>query len=178
MKARLRGAARLGVAGVSLFFIFAAAAKAQTLEDFGATIAAHGLIAFPERAAYGVVIAELGVGLFGLAGVAVASSYRRPAFALAGLATLFAAYSLALTLRPPPVPTGCGCGFSKAPIDSWAPIAMRNSSLAGVLIIIGATGPGRAARPGEGTGNGEGERPTVSDRSRASSPGPPPPAPA
>lgn len=119
MKARLRGAARLGIACISLFFIFGAAAKAQSLDDFGATIAAHGLIGFPEPAAYGIVALELGTGLFGLAGAAMACSYRRSAFALAGLATLFAAYALALTLRPPPVPTGCGCGFSEAPVDSW-----------------------------------------------------------
>lgn len=86
----------------------------------------------------------------------MAADYSQPGVGgggwLAPAYLVLAAYAGVLWVDPPDKPAGCGCGIaSSAPVESWAPIALRNMLLTAALIgacLIGKHSS-REARRGE-----------------------------
>lgn len=124
-----------------LFLLMSGLLKAGALEEFEQTLREHaligeGLIPIAARLVPGVEI------LLGVACVVALCRPRARGAALwlvAGFFLSLSAYCLMLQLWPPPKPVGCGCGFSKEVVRSWALLAFRNglaASVAGVAALF------------------------------------------
>lgn len=144
------GPALVGAAAIMLLGLL----KLQSLGEFAGLIDTHGLISRPWAASVATATAwsEL---IIGAAAVVLLLSDRRPAAAwlLAAFLATLTAYTLLVAADPPASPVGCGCGWSKAPVENWWAVVGRNSLLtAGAVLaafILRASGaaPRRASRP-------------------------------
>lgn len=128
--------ARTVIFAAALALIVTGALKFQDPGAFHEALKAHGVIpGFAlDIAPYLVIAIELLVG----AGALWSAMHKRwPAAALSASAVFacIAVYAFALVIRPPAVPSGCGCGFSAGLIKDWAPIALRNALFCAALCV-------------------------------------------
>lgn len=122
------------LAGVLL--LVAGLGKLGDPDAFHDAVAAHGVVPAP---VLGLVTWLTPLGEVAIGSVAVWRLITRsPASAGVWLAPAYlvlAAYAGVLWVDPPDKPAGCGCGIaSSAPVESWAPIALRNMLLTAALI--------------------------------------------
>lgn len=125
--------ARTVVLAGAITHILAGALKIQEPGAFHDALKAHGVIpAFAlDAAPYLIIGLELLVGV-GAVWSATQGRWRTGALATASLFACFAVYAIALVIRPPAAPSGCGCGFSTGIVESRTPIAGRD----GILFVV------------------------------------------
>ncbi|MBX3322461.1 MAG: hypothetical protein KF757_05680 [Phycisphaeraceae bacterium] len=140
--ARLAAAALLLVAlGVSLLLLYSGIEKIADLETFKRVVVSHGLLSSSVAglASTALVIVELLVGGLGLVLILTRGQRAVGLVLLAGAVVflVFAGYAAALTIRPPPEPTSCGCGLLASGEANWGVILTR-SVIAASLLAAGA----------------------------------------
>ena len=134
---RTEGVALL-VVGAAVVLLYTGSAKLTAPSAFAETIEAQGLIPrdLTPHVAWGVIAAELAVGISALWLVLAERRVRHAAIGAGLLFAAFAWYAGATVLFPPPAPTGCGCaGSGASDIADWGAITWRNAAAAGLLII-------------------------------------------
>jgi len=117
-----------GVVLSALGLIVAASLKVQNLGAFHDALGGHGVLpAFLlDFAPLMIVGFEVFVGVTGL-WMVVHHQWRTAALVSVMVYFGFALYATALTIRPPVSPVPCGCGFSSGEVESWFPLAVRNT---------------------------------------------------
>lgn len=138
--ARLAPVARVAILAIAGWLLWSAILKLVDGSAFRASLRAQDLLPPATLPAVACAVPCVELILAGWAildAVAGSPRLRVPALALAVLFLVFAAYAAVLTFRPPPKPTGCGCGWSRAIVTDWRPIAARNAGLA-VVLALGA----------------------------------------
>lgn len=107
-------------------------AKWADPDAFAAVLAEHAVIpsAALGPATYAVPSAEILIGLLACLWAFSPATAARASGAVSLVFAAFAVYALMVLQNPPGQPTGCGCGFSSAPIEDWRPIVLRNASVA------------------------------------------------
>lgn len=138
-KTNLRWTARLTAAlifAVAAWLLASALIKLDDPAAFQRVLAAQGRL--PDWSlwwvARAVPVGELVAAIIALLGLV----HARASVGALTLASVFFALALYCTLLvwlPPPAPTSCGCGLSRAPVTNWAPLALRNALLASALAV-------------------------------------------
>lgn len=141
---RATTAARSVVLAISgAVFLAFGAWKVSDLTWFSRVVTDQGVIApaWAWTVAAAVGVAEIGLGLWGLA---AACSGRGHTGSLASLSLAFgvlAAYAAWLMLHPPTQGVACGCGMSREPVRDWSVLVIRNgvasAFLAGLAVMPG-----------------------------------------
>jgi|GEM_PF-4905312 len=135
---------------LAVVFLLTGFEKIGSMKVFERTIVSHQVIgtSWVELVAWGVVIIELGAGVFGLGLLVV--NWRRfvPMVAiLFGIIFLaFTSYAVVAWMATERVPVeGCGCGLPLLPkADLWTQVVARDSVISAVLGIIALlTNPAR-----------------------------------
>jgi hypothetical protein len=72
------------------------------------------------------------------------SSWDRAAIVLGCVMASLCAYAAWLVVKPPPSPTGCGCGLRMHAIANWSAISRENGLSAMVLVLTATFAPRRA----------------------------------
>ncbi|MBL8759207.1 MAG: hypothetical protein JNK35_12340 [Phycisphaerae bacterium] len=127
--------------------IVAGTSKLLDPASFRKALEAHGVV--PPIGASAAVLAAPALEFLVACAAVWALLCRRTARACGLCAAVFAglaAYCLALTIRPPVRPSGCGCGFTTQTVESWAPLLATNASASAVLACL-ALGASTARAP-------------------------------
>jgi len=134
----IRVAFAAGVLLSALGLIVAAALKIQDIGAFHDALDGHGVLpAFLlDFAPLTILGFEVFAGVVGL-WLIVRHQWRTAALVSVMVYTGFALYATALTIRPPASPVPCGCGFSSGVVESWFPLAVRNTLFVSFLLAAG-----------------------------------------
>jgi hypothetical protein len=127
--------------GLAALFMLSGFAKVADSQGFITTVQAHGVVSAPTATfvASSLPWIEVLVGVGALWSAANGYGLRRSIFAAALLFGIFSAYAWFLVASPPTKPAGCGCGFSKAPVEDWSWIAWRNTASTVLLGVVALT---------------------------------------
>ncbi len=127
-------------------FLYTGFVKLRSPEEFAAILSAHGLVPYTLTLPAAVIGVELTAAAAALLWLMAGRTPARAAMVLAALFALFGVYALLLTLRPPPVPTPCGCGvLASSNVEDWTWIAARNLAFAVFTAFLGLPLRGRPA---------------------------------
>ena len=142
------GLASLAVVGVASWVLASGVGKLTDAAAFHDALGAHGVLPGELVGAmtWTLPAIELATASWAIWRVLTGRPVRAGALALAGLFAALALYSTIVAFNPPPSPTPCGCGLSRAPVESWWPIVLRNAAVLGALLI--ASRRGRASLSG------------------------------
>lgn len=131
----LGGLAAACVIGAAAWLLAGATVKLGDLPRFEHVLAQHGVV---EWRAAPIVAMAVPIGESIAAACALVCVLcgrgRAGAAIMTGVFVLLALYAGVLTVRPPAMPTPCGCGVSGAPVQHWRPIAASN---AGIAVLFG-----------------------------------------
>ena len=121
-----------------LLFVLTALAKLSEQGEFAEAVREHGLFAPPLVASVAtlVPIIELIIGTVALFASVVGRRVRIASIGLTLLMITFTAYAILLVVHPPHVAATCGCSLSRAPVESWTPIVLRNALMG--MTFVGA----------------------------------------
>lgn len=127
--------------GLAALFMLTGFAKIADSQGFVTTVQTHGVLSTWTASLVAPAIAwiEVIVALGALWGAANGQGLRAWIGAAALLFGAFSVYAWFLVVAPPAKPVGCGCGFSKAPVEDWSWVAWRNTGgtvLLGLLALI------------------------------------------
>ncbi|MBX3385986.1 MAG: hypothetical protein KF768_05395 [Phycisphaeraceae bacterium] len=130
----VEGACALGAVCLSAWLAVSGVAKLIEPSRAASVVEAHGVVpaGMAKGVSVGVSVAEVVVAAVAL--VLVMQNRLSVAVSLLGL--MFAGLLVYVSLvwvNPPSAPTGCGCGFSWKPVESWGAIVARNAVIVGAL---------------------------------------------
>jgi len=143
------------VIAFAIWLLISAFGKFSSLETFHEALRAHALVprALLPFTTWAMPILELSVGALAIWRLLTTGSTRAPAVALLVVFVMLTAYTTVLAIRPPAEPAGCGCGLSRAVVEHWWPLAVRNGVAAAILVacalgvrVPGAESPAPRAR--------------------------------
>ncbi|MCW5775422.1 MAG: hypothetical protein KIS87_03110 [Phycisphaeraceae bacterium] len=129
-------------------FLYTGFVKLRSPDEFTAILSSHGLVpdTLTPPAAWAVIGVEVGGATAALLWLMAGRTPARAAMVLAALFALFGVYALLLCLRPPPVPTPCGCGvLASSNVEDWTWIAARNLAFAVFTALLWLPLRGRPA---------------------------------
>jgi hypothetical protein len=132
-------AGRLGLLAAALLLLYTGIVKASDSGSFAQTLGAQSLL--PQRSLAALSIALPATEIILRAGAIVALAFARgqaiAAVAQAAPFLVFMTYAAAMDAKPPPEPTGCGCGLRTGPIKDWSPLVVQNGACAAMLGLAG-----------------------------------------
>ncbi|MGP1271784.1 MAG: MauE/DoxX family redox-associated membrane protein [Phycisphaerales bacterium] len=129
----------------SSVLLWSAIGKLEDPYGFADIVRSHGLVPDPmaDHAAWGLIVAEVVIGVSTLWWTLSVQHFRRALWMLAAMFSVFAVYAMCLVFLPPPGPTACGCsgaGTAGTPAD-WRFLTVQNSASAVVLGLVSCIAP-------------------------------------
>lgn len=152
LRLALAPCARLGLLAAALLLLYTGMVKVSDIAAFARTLESHSLLPAWSVATFSIAVPSIEIILG--AGVIAALAFSRglavAAIAQAALFLAFMIYAGVINLRPPPEPTGCGCGLRAGPIEDWTPLVIQNGLSAAALAMAGMALAGTTARRSTG----------------------------
>lgn len=129
---------RFSIGATAAFVLYNGLGKAASIDEFSRVLVAHAIIPAGAAMTIAWLVTALEVAVACAAVFAITEPRRSwwGAALLAALGLLLSAYLLAVGVWPPPKPTSCGCGWNKAPVESWFLLSARNAALSSVFAIF------------------------------------------
>jgi hypothetical protein len=132
-----------------VLLLWTAFTKLRAPSTFAETLAQHEVIPpmLIAPVSWAVPCIELLVGVIGVGCVLLQRGVAGAGLGVSVLFAMFSAYAFVLHIRPPPVPTGCGCGLPRGPVADWPLIAAMNAAGSAVLGVSSLRSVDRRSRP-------------------------------